>query len=119
MWTQSRYAIEFFYKNNIPFWDMSYVPHRLMNRRDRLLSNIDNTFMVVYLRSIGTTASSIIMTISTSGIYSVKWYNPRTGGSLKNGNIASILGGGTTGKSFGFPPDPLDKKDWVVLFRKV
>jgi hypothetical protein len=43
--------------------------------------------------------------------YTVKWYNPRTGGALVNGSIKKIKSGNKV--SIGFPPN--QEKDWVAL----
>jgi hypothetical protein len=51
-----------------------------------------------------------------AGSYDVRWYNPRTGGSLQTGTIATLTGGGKDSLSIGEPPaDP--RLDWVALIR--
>jgi hypothetical protein len=46
--------------------------------------------------------------------FSVKWFNPREGGELKDGTIVSVEGKGF--QSLGNPPADAEK-DWVVVIR--
>ena len=49
-----------------------------------------------------------------SGTYRIDWFNPRSGGKLKSGSVASATGPGRS--SIGEPPaDP--ERDWAVLIR--
>jgi hypothetical protein len=67
---------------------------------------------VVYLPSGGTTNIDLG---AAAGTYTIAWYNPRTGGALQNGSLATISGPGV--QSLGTPPsDP--QEDWVALIRK-
>ena len=114
-WEYCGYAINFFHDNEIPFWRM--------RNRNELVGNMDasNTrfclgredeIYVVYLLEGGTTNIDLS---ESKGSYSVKWYNPRTGGKLINGSVKSVKAGDTV--SLGKPPkDP--EEDWVVLIRK-
>jgi Putative collagen-binding domain of a collagenase len=115
MWTQSRYALEFFRNNDVPFHRMSNVPNRVKNATDWLLSSSDMTVHVIYRRS--TPSSGKINMTGLPGTYSVNWYNPRMGGLLQNGSVTSIVGGGGS-VSFGSPPNPADTKDWALLLRR-
>jgi hypothetical protein len=63
----------------------------------------------VYLPVGGTTQLNL-----TEGIYTVRWYNPRTGGELRNASITEVTGPGAV--ALGNPPDE-DDRDWVVLCR--
>ena len=47
--------------------------------------------------------------------FSVRWFNPRTGGELETGSEATILGPGSV--NIGEPPRDPDK-DWVVLVKR-
>jgi hypothetical protein len=114
-WEYCGYAINFFHDHNIPFWRM--------RNRNELVGNLDasNTrfclgregeIYVVYLLEGGTTDIDLS---ETSGTFFVKWYNPRTGGSLKNGSISSVQAGKKV--SLGNPPSDPDE-DWTVLIAK-
>jgi Putative collagen-binding domain of a collagenase len=116
MYVQSKYALDFFY-NDLSFWEMSSNENRVSSVTDWLLSSLDDTVHVVYRRSTTSTSDGINLDGFT-GTYSVKWYNPRSGGSLQNGSIASIVADGNDFVSFGNPPRS-DGKDWVVLIKKI
>jgi hypothetical protein len=51
-----------------------------------------------------------------SGTYSVRWFNPRTGGALQVGSTQSIAGPGW--RSIGQPPSE-PQEDWAVVIRRV
>jgi hypothetical protein len=89
MWKQSRYALNFFKNNRIPFWQMSNNADRVDSRTDWLLSSSDDTTHVVYRRSSPT--SGVIDMAGLSGSYS----------------------------SYGLPPNPRDTMDWAILIRKI
>jgi hypothetical protein len=111
MWTQSRYALEFFSDNDVKFWEMSNDNMRLPDDSEDfvLSSNVDGT-VVVYRRS----DNSNIDLNGLSGRYNVQWYNPRSGGPLQVGSVLSVIGGFATPVDFGTPP-VADGRDWVVL----
>jgi hypothetical protein len=114
-WDYCRIALEFFHANEVPFWQMQNA--------DALIGNAKNDnskycfaqpgrVYVVYLPSGGTTDIDLG---SAAGVYSVAWYNPRTGGELQAGSVANLTAPGV--KSIGLPPaDP--QEDWVALIRK-
>src|SRR5204862_7765537 len=64
---------------------------------------------VVYLPNGGSANLQV-----TTGTYSVRWYNPRTGGALQTGSVASISGPSTA--SIGTPPGNAGN-DWVALVK--
>lgn len=117
MWDQSRYALDFFKNNNIPLWQMSNRNDRVADR-DWLLSSSDGEIHVLYRRDPNRVTAGILMD-GLLGVYSLKWYNPRTGGSLGNGSISSIVGNGKNFVSFGDPPGLDDGKDWVLLLKRI
>lgn len=120
MWVQSRYALELFHNNNIPFWEMSYdTQNRVNNATDWILVNPTNTVLLLY-RRVTRTSSNLINMRSITGTYSVKWYNPRTGGNLQNGSMTSIVATGSNANiQYGSSPNSADTMDWLVLFRKL
>jgi hypothetical protein len=113
-WDYSRYALEFFHDNKIPFWDM--------RNADALVGNEghDNSIYcfakvgeiyVVYLPSVG---SAKLDLEGVDNLFSVSWYNPRSGGGLQNGSVTEVQGGSRV--ELGKPPaDPED--DWVILVK--
>jgi len=105
MWDQTRYAIEFF-QGHLPFQDMS--------NHDELVSegycfSEPGTIYAIYLPGGGKV--SIDLT-GDSNQYSVRWFDPRTGGELLKGEITSIQGG----RNATISGAPYNKeRDWVIL----
>ncbi len=110
-WDYARYAIRFFDITNLPLTQM---------RNNNSLSSSNNDYCyakqgeayVVYLKNGGSTNLNLN---GQSGSYTVKWYDPRNGGTLKNGSVTSINGGGN--RSLGNAPNN-GGKDWVILVTK-
>ncbi|WP_199726311.1 DUF5060 domain-containing protein, partial [Aquimarina sp. BL5] len=112
-WDYSRYALRFFRDNQIPFAEME--------NRNNLIGNASNTnsngycfaktgdTYIIYLPNGG---SKNLNLNGVTGSFDVKWYDPRNGGTLKNGSITNISGGGS--RSIGNPPNN-NAKDWTVL----
>ena len=48
--------------------------------------------------------------------FSVKWYNPRASGNLKEGDVRRVSGPGRV--SFGNPPAETEK-DWVAVVKRI
>ncbi|WP_298532831.1 DUF5060 domain-containing protein [uncultured Algibacter sp.] len=106
LWDQTRYALQFFQK---------YVSFTTMHSANGLTDNLDDYVFanngvnyVVYLPEVKETKLNLY---GVSSKFSIKWYNPRTGGELQNGSVKSIKGGGFV--SVGTPPD--NNGDWVAL----
>lgn len=71
-----------------------------------------NDMYVVYLPEGGTTQLDLT---AASGSFTVKWYDPRSGGELQPGSLERVNGGAEV--SLGQPPtDPTE--DWVILLCK-
>jgi PKD repeat protein len=102
-WEYMRYAREFFMNNNIPFYEME--------NKDEIVSQgwcfaKELETYVIYLQNGGSTS------INLEGEYTVKWFDPRNGGTLLDGSIATISGGNSV--SLGLPPNN-QNSDWVIL----
>lgn len=114
-WRWGGIALGFFQDHAVPFWRM--------NNADALVGNPgrDNSrwclaqpgaVYVVYLPEGGTTELDLT---AGAGAFSIRWFNPREGGSLRSGGVATVRGGGVVG--LGAPPaEP--GEDWVVLVRR-
>ena len=114
-WDYCRIAIEFFHDNKIPFWEMTNRDELVGNPQhgnDRYCFAKENQLYLVYLPKGGTTSIDLN---GAEGEFDVTWYNPRTGGDLQQGSIASVSGGGTA--ELGSPPSQSDQ-DWLVMLRK-
>jgi len=114
-WDYCRVALEFFPANKIPIQDMKNANALIGNTKN------DNSkycfakageLYLVYLPKGGTTGLDLA---GASGNFTVKWFNPRTGGALQNGSVKSVPGGSSV--ALGQPPADATE-DWVVLLRR-
>ena len=105
MWKQTRIALQFF-QNHLPFSKMAPADG-LTDARDDYVFTKPGEIYAIYLPHGGTTKLQL-----PDAAYSVMWYNPRDGGDLQTGTVASFKG---TGKiDIGMPPSDV-KRDWVAL----
>lgn len=110
-WDYTRYSLEFFYDNEIPFWRM---------QNDNSISTALNDYgfyepgevYVAYLKNGGTTNIDLA---GASGQFEVKWFDPRNGGDLQSGSVTTVAGGSS--QNVGQAPNTTGQ-DWVVLVRK-
>jgi len=110
MWDYNRYGHAFM-TGQVPFWNME-------NRNDLIGNNTNSNdryclaevgkYYLIYLPAGGTT--NLDLGNSNMQFY-VRWFDPRNGGNLLTGSVASVSGPGT--KSVGTAPNSSDK-DWVV-----
>jgi hypothetical protein len=113
-WDYCRYALEFFHNHFVPFWEMT--------NRDDLVENPEHTNSMycfakageVYLVFRPGPASVNLDLTGDSGSYTVKWFNPRTGGELVEGSVKSVKGGAKI--NLGAPPSDGDV-DWLIVLR--
>ena len=110
MWDQTRYALNFFH-TYLPFWEMTPADHLISTEDDYCFAKEGEVY-AIYLRNGGTTELDLS---SFNSEFKVKWYNPRTGGSLKNGSLNVVKGG--EWRKIGSPPEA-QNEDWVVLVRR-
>ena len=114
-WDYCRLALEFFHKNQVPFWNMQPADALIGNPKhenSRYCLAQPGQAYVVYLPSGGEVKLQLG---EEAGQYSVAWYNPRSGGELETGSVATVHGKGAV--SLGNPPRD-SKLDWVVLVRR-
>jgi hypothetical protein len=113
-WDYARYALDFLRSERIPFWDM--------NNADLLVGNAvnDNSRYCLakagelYLVYLPTGGSAELDLTDVSGTLSVSWFDPRNGGALRRGSVASVTGGRPV--VLGTPPDN-PAEDWLVVVR--
>ena len=103
MWNLTRHALAFF-QTHLPFSEM--VPSDGLTSSGWCLAKPGQVY-AVYLQNGGSANLQV-----GSGTYTVQWYNPRAGGALQNGSVASVTGPGTV--SIGAPPAG---NDWVALVK--
>ncbi|OEK08819.1 hypothetical protein A8C32_00655 [Flavivirga aquatica] len=104
--------LQFFEGNALEYWKMQNNDALASGNKNRCLAQEGKTY-IIYLENGG---SSNLNLTGQSGNFKVKWFNPRNGGSLQNGSVRTITGGGN--KSIGNPPNNTNS-DWVALVTKV
>ncbi len=144
LWDYTRYAMEFYKNNKIPFWEMENANRLTRSEKDFVFADRGEVY-VIYLPDGGAATLNLE---NYKGNYSVQWYNPRKGGSLQQGRVLkvpntysqvpkTVLSGMPTIKtpktragrvtsvsgpghvSLGIPPvESEEKQDWVILVRK-
>lgn len=109
-WDQNRHARTFF-EEHLPFWNMQAADELTQDTTAYCLA-IPEEIYAVYLRPGG---GQINLNMGNSNkAYSVNWYDPRNGGDLRTGSVASIKGQGF--QAIGQPPSE-PGSDWVVLIK--
>lgn len=114
-WDYCRIALEFFSKFHVPFWKMANADELVGNAKNdnsRYCLALPGEVYVVYLPTGGTCELDLS---GTSGMFSVRWYDPRRGGELLAGSVKEVSGGGKV--DLGRPPAD-ENEDWVILVRR-
>lgn len=120
-WDYCRIAIQFFAKNEIPFWEMANTDELVGNpehANSRYCFSREGDLYLVYLPSAETCKLDLT---NASGTFSVRWFNPQTGGELMASTTGEVNGGALV--SLGAPPSTNERpngsiQDWVVIIRK-
>lgn len=107
-WKQSTIATQFI--RRYPLEEMNCRDELVQAKRAYCLAKPGE----VYLIYLAAGARNPGLRLKGDKTFSVKWFNPRTGGLLQNGTVTIIQGGGL--KPLGNPPGDPDK-DWVVVVR--
>lgn len=116
-WDYCRYALEFFRDHKIPFAEMTCADEVVGNAKNdnsRYCLAQQGECYVVYLPDGGT--ASLDLSGLEDARFTVRWFNPRTGGDLRSSDVGEIGGGERV--ELGNPPADADQ-DWVVLIRRV
>ena len=111
-WDYTRYALDFFHDNDIPFWEME---------SDDAISSAANDYgfvkpgevYAIYLKDGGTTSLDLS---GTAGTFDVQWFDPRSGGALQDGSVTQVNGGGVV--NLGTAPNSTSE-DWAILVTAV
>ncbi len=111
-WDQCRHALTFFHDNEIDFWN--YEPADSMFGRPKAY-NMRKGYDSIIGMITDTSGDLTIRFGRNEGSYKIEWYDPRNGGDLQKGSVATIeVNKPQQPFSIGNPPS--DKgKDWVVL----
>ena len=107
-WDQGKIALDFFYDNNIPFWEMESRDEMVANEGDYAFVKPGEIY-VFFLKK----GTSKVDLSSATGKLKVMWYNPREGGEFIKGK--TIKAGSDV--NLGEPP-VADGKDWVALLKQ-
>jgi hypothetical protein len=114
-WDYGRVALEFFRAHEIPFWTMANADELVGNPthdNSRYCFARPGELYLVYLPAGGTVDLDLS---AAAGQFSVSWFDPRSGGALKRGAVASVKGGGRA--ALGAPPDS-PGEDWLAVVRR-
>ena len=110
LWKQSKIAIDFF-QNYLPFWKMENHDELIDVGHGYCFALPDEVY-AIYLKK----PSKVKLMLKNVGEYSVQWFNPKEGGSLKNGSISEISGSGW--KDLGKPINDIEKDQVILIKRK-
>lgn len=114
-WDYAAIALAFFRTERIPLPEMKNADELVGNTaydNSRYCLAKAGELYLVYLPSGGTADLDLQ---GASGRFSVSWFNPRRGGALRPGSVASI--DGRSVRSLGTPPDSA-AEDWLAVVRR-
>jgi hypothetical protein len=106
VWTQCRYALDFFEKQNIPFWNMKCEDEMTENTEDYVLCKSGRIYLV-YLKRGGKVEIK-----PASGRYSYGWFNPRTGE-----GVDGLLHAGSVSGARKVEVAAPDDNDWLLVIK--
>ncbi len=114
-WDYCRIALRFFHEHRVPFWEM--------RNADELVGNPerDNTAYClakpgeVYLVYLPEGGAARLDLSRQEGRFSVRWFNPRTGGALLEGSVTAVEAGREV--ALGIPPQE-PTQDWLAVVRR-
>ena len=114
-WDYCCIALEFFRTEKIPFAEMTSSDALIGNAKEdnsKFCFAKPGELYLVYLPNGGTTDIDLS---GDKGSFTVKWFNPRTGGELANGSVNSVHGGARV--ALGNPPAEASE-DWLAVIAK-
>ncbi len=103
MWSSTRHALRFF-NEHLPFWEMKNNPGLLNNS----FYVFEKPGRIYAIYSIWGSSTGITL---PCGNYTVKWYDPHNGGSLQDGSVTTVNGGGFANLG----SRPYTNNDWMIL----
>ena len=114
-WEYARVALDFFRTHKVPFWEMepadALIGNATSDNSKYCLARRGQLYLVYLPRG----GSADLDLSKASGDFTVRWFDPRNGGSLKSGSVDAVKGGSTA--SLGTPPAAADE-DWLVVIRR-
>jgi hypothetical protein len=106
LWNQCRYALAFFWKHEIPFWDMKCEDEMTENSEDYVLCKPGEIYLA-YLKHGGKVEISV-----GGGKFNYGWFNPRTGEGLYD-----LLRTGSAKAGQTLEAAAPDKNDWLLVIK--
>jgi hypothetical protein len=106
VWTQCRYALDFFKKYEIPFWDMKCEDEMTENTNDYVLCKPGKIYLV-YLKHGGNVELNV-----PTGNFNYGWFNPRTSDGLDG-----LLNTGSANAGRKIEVAAPDKNDWLLVIK--
>ncbi|MEM8913350.1 MAG: DUF5060 domain-containing protein [Planctomycetota bacterium] len=119
-WEDCNTAIRFFHDHSIPFWRMS--------NRDEWAGNEDHDNSVYCMATESDDASPTVLVYcpdasvpevdlsSMHGTFDVRWFDPRSGGDLQAGSVASV--DANVSVDLGAPPNSAEPADdWLIVLQ--
>ncbi len=110
-WDQGKICIDFFAAHGFPVDEMVASNDLLSGDGDFCFAKEGEVYIALLSKG-----GEQTLKINRGGKYTIRWFNPRTGGELQLGGRTTLSGKGE--KSLGAPPSDRDK-DWVVVIRKL
>ena len=111
MYRQTKIALDFF-REHLPFHRMSPVEDAVVGHGVYGLTAPGEIY-ALYLPNGNGTRFDLG---PHPGAYEIKWFNPRSGGPLRDGNVRPLRGPGWAWT--GWPPEDVSK-DWLAVVRRV
>jgi hypothetical protein len=114
-WAYGRLALEFFRAHAIQYWEMRNADELVNNPKHentRFCLAKPNELYLVYLPASGTTTLDLS---GARGEFAVEWFNPRTGGPLRRGSVATVKAGASA--ALGAAPEQ-PGEDWLIVVRR-
>ncbi len=114
-WDYCRIAVDFFRDERIPFSEMKNANALIGNTKDtndKFCFAKAGELYLVYLPNGGTTDLDLT---GAKGTFTVKWFNPRSGGKLMDGSVKSVEAGRAA--VLGNPPADAGE-DWLAVIRR-
>ena len=104
MWRQTRVAIDFF-QDHLKFWEMRSADELCRTEGVYCFARPNESYVLYLPEGRGTVDLP-------ERPFTVRWFNPREGGSVQQGSLPTVRGGPAT--NVGRPPAD-SRQDWVVI----
>lgn len=114
-WAYAGIAVAFFHDHNIPFHrmrNMNALVGNVTRDNSRYVLGNEGEIYLVYLPKGGRVSLDLR---GDSGKFKLQWFNPRSGGSLQNGSVKTVVAGKQV--NLGVPPEN-EGEDWLVVLRQ-